>query len=328
MPEQNSAEKIDVAVNIFAKPLMTSLAILSLLRFSGQHVGKLWLQFEPQGVKGDPLLPYCIYDYLKEKALVPCEVYQPEIWYNRLVAEPERFSEPEYRLGRRYQHAFEHSRSRLLFIMHNDIFVFKDILGAMRDEIGDAFAIGQLGQCWNCPASRAELTREALGREACAAARYQDFQINASELRKLYALSHEKGIFARPYDLDGFTGSFEAQPWPLPECRINEWACLINLEKTRPLTIPFGDGFPFGGYQPCGGCNLDIGTAWFRDMHRKGLKAKNFDVKAYMRHWIGTGKNTPVRYARAEANARAILKKHFPEYIQWLEAREPGSTRN
>lgn len=325
MSDGQAREKIDVAVNVFAKPFMTSLAVLSLLRASGEHIGKIWLQFEPQGIRGDKLLPYCIHDYLKEKKLAACEAFQPLRWHGREETDPLKFADPGYRHGLRYQYAFEHSQSRLLFIMHNDIFVHHDLLGAMQAEIGDAFAIGEIGQCWNCPASRAKITEPALGHGPCKRETYQEFKPNAAQRMALYETSRAKNIFARPYEQNGFREEFAREPWPLPECRVNEWACLINLEKTRPLTAPFGSGFPFGGYQALGGCNLDIGAAWFRDMHRQGLHARHFNVRAFLKHWVGTGKNTPVRYARAEANALGILKKHFPEYIDWLKEKQPGA---
>lgn len=310
-------EKIDVAVNVFAKPLCTSLSILSLLRQSGRHIGTLWLQYEPMGVMYDKLTVYCIAEYVRENNLIPCNVVQPRNWRKREACQEADLLDGEKRESIRYQHAFEHSGARLLFLMHNDVLVFRDILGAMREAMGDAFAIGQLGQCWNCPASRSELTRAAMGSEPCAPAAYARFLPSHEQLMALYNLARAKNIFARPYEID--RGEFSCRPWPLPECRINEWACLLNLEQTRPLCAPHGPAFPPGAYRACGEHNLDIGVAWFRDMHERGLHARHFDITPYMKHWVGTGNNTPVKYARTEGNAFNILRKHFPEYVIWLE---------
>ena len=54
------AETVDVAVNIFAKPFQTALSLLSLLKHSGEHVGVIWLQFEPYGSRHDAISPYYI----------------------------------------------------------------------------------------------------------------------------------------------------------------------------------------------------------------------------------------------------------------------------
>lgn len=314
-------DRIDVAVNIFAKPFRTSLALLSLLRQCGQHIGKLWLQFEPAGIGIDPFPAYCIRDYLEETGAAECIVTQPQIWLAREAVRPGDFDNPVRKDAIRYQYAFENSAARLLFIMHNDIFVLKDILGAMRRDIGDAFAIGQLGQCWNCPAGNSAITGAVLGRTACTPDNYLDFRPGYDQLCALYGESHKQGIFARPYDQDGFTPEFRERPWPLPECRINEWACLLNLEQTRNLCAPKGSAYPPGAYRQCGEFNLDIGVPWFRDMHALGLKAKNFDIGPYIVHWQGTGNNTPTRYAKGEDKALSLLRRHFAPYVRWLEAR-------
>lgn len=315
---EEANEKIDVAVNIFAKPFQTSLSLLSLLRQSGQHVGKIWLQYEPMGSIHDKLTPYCIYEYLKEAGTFPVAVYQPKEWLARGCVTANDLKNSETRASVRYQYAFENSHSRLLFLMHNDVFILKDILGAMASQIDDAFAIGQLGQCWNCPASNADLAQAVMKSAPCQPQSYKNFRPDYGQLCELYSEARKKDLFARPYDKHGFSDEFKNQPWPLPECRINEWACLINLEKVKPLCAPYGDACPPGAFRECSGHNLDIGVSWFRDMHAKGLYAKNFDIKPYLKHWVGTGNKTPIRYARNENNALQILKKHFGDYVEWL----------
>ena len=58
--QEGGSEKIDVAINIFAKPYQTALSVLSLLKHSGRHVGNLWLQFEPYGSQHDIVNPYAV----------------------------------------------------------------------------------------------------------------------------------------------------------------------------------------------------------------------------------------------------------------------------
>lgn len=315
-------EKIDVAVNIFAKPWQTSLSVLSLLRHSAAHVGTIWLQYEPVGSRHDKVSPYRVAEYLTNVLHWPIKTSQPDYWLERNVVDPAKVSDPKYRMGIRYQNAFENSKTRRLFLMHNDVFFFKDLLGDMAREMGDAFAIGQLGQCWNCPASRTQLTRRVMNSPACAPARYDEFRPTFEQLQSLYQRARREGIFVRPYE-DGLEEDFKEQPWPLPECRINEWACLIDLEKTRPHTIPFGTALPPGGFRFCGDHRLDLVVAWFRQMHALGMHARHFNIYTHMRHWVGTGKKTPLKYVHAEDNARRILEKHYPEYVNWLEWHYP-----
>lgn len=317
MSVNKDQSKIDVTVNVLAKPFCTSLAILSLFRQSRQHMGTLWLQFEPVGMAQDTIPPYCIYDYIREKNLIACEVNQPEYWLDLNAVSS--LEDSKQRSGIRYQYAFENSKAQLLFLMHNDVFILKDILGDMQAQMGDAFAIGPLGQCWNCPAANADLMAETLGMPPCSPATYQNTELNHTQVCTLYQKAKNKGIFVRPYAIE--QEDFAAQPWPLPECRINEWACLIDLGKTRKYCTPFGNAWPPGAYKPCGEFNLDIGVAWFRDMHAKGLHAKHFDDRRYIRHWVGTGKNTPMRYVKLEDNALRLLHKHFPAYAKWLRAK-------
>lgn len=309
--------KIDVAINIFAKPFRTSLAILSLLKACGGRIGTLWLQFEPMGIGVDQVPPYLIYDYLKEECLANCRVSQPKIWLAREAVTAADFANPERRLAIRYQTAFERSKARLLFLLHNDVFIYKDILGPMSESLGDAFAIGQLGQCWNCPASHEGLMREVLGRGACKPAFYSAFRPDHQGLCALYEAAQAQKIFVRPYELG--QGEFASRPWPLPECRVNEWACLINLEKSRGLCQPNGPAYPPGAYRACGEYNLDIGVPYFRDLHKSGLAAKNFELAPYLEHFVGTGKNTPLRYAKAEGKALQLLRRHFGAYVEWVK---------
>ncbi|MBQ7608539.1 MAG: hypothetical protein IJU76_11315 [Desulfovibrionaceae bacterium] len=307
----------DVAVNIFAKPYQTSLAILSLLRMCGSHIRCLWLQFEPAGSRFDTISPYTIAWYLKEKKLVPLRVFQPEIWFDCKVAERSRFSEEAYRLGLRFECALEQSDAQFLYLLHNDVFIQKDILGAMLQGIGKAFAIGPIGQCWNCPASKEEVTMAALNRPPCVPSLYTKFKPSYKELVSLYACSDSLRLFKRSY-ADGLDPHFLTQPWPLPECRVNEWSCLVNLEMTRGHTIPFGDALPIGCYEQCGTYTLDIGVSWFRSMHALGFTAAHFPIDGWMRHFGGTGNKSQLRYTQGEDRAKKLLSLHFPEFIAWL----------
>ncbi|MBD5641864.1 MAG: hypothetical protein HDQ91_05555 [Desulfovibrio sp.] len=319
---------VDVAVNIFGKPFQTSLSLLSLLDRSRQHLNKIWLNFEPFGSKFDKLQPYVIHDYLRERCDIPCEASQPDFWLARDTPDQERMADPAYRSAIRYQYAWERSSAPWLFIMHNDVYFIRDLLGAMLGQIGDAAAIAEIGQCWNCPAANAGLAGSICASAPCQRQHYQEFSCTATQLRNLYREAQKSEKFSRPYDAGCIEADFSEQPWPLPECRPNEWACLINLAKTRPITVPNGDVYPYGAFKMCGNAHLDIGVAWFRGIHRHGMACKHINVRDYLKHWVGTGKKSATRYAQAEDNALAILKKRFPDYIEWLEKKAPDAMRS
>ena len=310
-------ERCDVALNIFAKPYQTALSLLSLLANCREQIATIWLQFEPAGSRFDTTSPYAIASYLRDELKIPCVIFQPDIWFDCAVAERSRLQDTSYRLGLRFEYAMEHSHSRLLFLMHNDVLIQRTILAAMINEMGEAFAIGPLGQCWNCPASSKTLMAEAVQRPPCHPKDYLSCQMSYDELKKLYILADQKSHYKRSYS-DGLAQSFCKQPWPLPECRINEWACLLDLKKTRPLTLPEGAALPLGAYEQCGSHTLDIGVAWFRAMHAHGLRAKHFDTAGWLTHWVGTGHKSRLRYTQAEEHAKGLLQRFFPKYLAWL----------
>lgn len=323
MPDiQNTAisdsSKTDVAVNIFAKPFQTALSLLSLINHSKSHIGTIWLQFEPVGSKHDPIPAYFIAKYITDVLHLECQISQPDYWLDLNPPDENRLDEKSYRFGIRYQYAFENSPAEFLFLMHNDVFIFKDILGALIKNIGDYFAIGQLGQCWNCPAANFELMNEVMQSSACTPDNHLQIKPTKAQLQSLYRLAQEKGIFVRPYDVSD-QSEFSVQPWPLPECRINEWACLLNLKLARSLCRPTGNGYPPGAYRQCGPLTLDIGVPWFRHMYANGFQAKHFDISTYLKHWVGTGNNTAIKYAYSEDRALNLLKKYYPGYMTWLK---------
>lgn len=314
--------KVDAALNIFAKPYQTALSVLSLLRWSGRHIDRIHMQFESKGSRYDSAPPYAVAEYLGDRAVVT----QPEIWLKRDPVAPARLADHGYRMSIRYQHAFEHTNKRFLFVLHNDVYFLKDIVAAMLERVDGAFAIGGLGQCWNCPASSAEVVQAAgLGETACSPARYTEFQPNFEELSRLYAAAKEKGFPARAY-ADGWGTEYTAaEPaWPLPECRVSEWACLVDVKQTRAHTAPEGPVMPFGAFEACGDLIYDTAVAWFRDLNRLGLRARHMGLGGYMRHWVGHNRMTEQRYAEAEGWARRILEKEYAEFADWCRKRGNG----
>ncbi len=311
---------VDVVLNIFAKPYQTALSVLSLLRFCDQHIDRFFLQFEPSGSRYDPVPPYAIAAWLGERAVVS----QPELWIECDAVDRNRLGDPAYRLALRYQSAFEHTDKSHLFVMHNDVLIKKDLIGAMLERIGDAFAIGGIGQCWNCPASRAELVREAgLGDAPCTPEHYARFQPDFAGLERLYAKAREQDVFVRPY-WEGWDAHYAKTAWPLPECRVNEWACLVDVARTRRHVCPEGPVLPFGAYEACGSVCLDIDVAWFRELNRLGLRARHFPLGEYVRHFVGSFRMSRELHLKAENEARTLLEKNFRDFVTWCRKKKNG----
>lgn len=310
-------KQVDVVLNIFAKPYQTALSLLSLLKFSSAHIDAIYLQFEPAGSRYDAEPPYAIAHYLQEHGYNVI-IYQPEIWVECDAVETERLNDTSYRLAMRYQHAFESTNKNYLFFMHNDVLVKRDVIGAMCAEIGEHFIIGQVGQCWNCPASNASLMHDCGLGKKCSSERYFDFRPNPQELRNLYALAKEREVFVRPY-WEGWDKHYSEQGWPMPECRVNEWGCMVNMPKVRNLTMPKGNILPFGAFEYCGSVTLDTSAAWFRELSRLGLKAKHFDINKYIKHWVGSFRMSGKLHKEAEQEAESILLKVFPDFVKWCK---------
>lgn len=146
----------------------------------------------------------------------------------------------------RHQFGIENSDKKYVFICHNDVLFTGDIIGNMLNQIEDCVGIGEIGQCWNCPA-------KLIGK--CSGEKFYDWNPDWEEVKKL-PIPH---IRTRWDNLD------RDVPKLLPECRLNEFACLINRE------ICIKEGRPYFGE-----FDEDSGTEWFKSMYKKGYKFKDY----------------------------------------------------
>jgi hypothetical protein len=281
---------VDVAINAYGKPLQTAVTLLSLVRHSGQHIGKIF--FTEEAKQPRPTDFRFIYDLLPDRVVV----YRPKYWHWCNQTDATRLSEAEYRRSLRYQYAWEESKEDYLFVTHNDVLYTGDIIGEFLELVGDNAGVGEIGQCWNCPASSAGL---------CSGDSYWSFRPTESQLEALYAEYPANRVGWEAFRDDD-------KPWPMPECRLNEWAALINLKLCRPATLPLGDAFPFGAM------TLDIGTRWFRDMSAKGLTFVNRPLTGLGSHgWVldgGGGHQALFSRDKYDAGEQAALDLLVREY--------------
>ena len=304
--------QIDVLINVFGKPYQTALSLLSLLKYSGKFIDKIYFHQEPAAPELERRESSRLIDYLKDTAIV----YHIPYWLATEVTDEHRLiADEEYRLSMRYQYGFENSDKKFVLIIHNDIEVIKDVIGQMLQQIGDATAIGEIGQCWWCPAGQAGL---------CSSEKYTEFRPAYSHLMYIYNTNMDYKN-RRAYNL-GLRLEFQQNPWPLPECRVNEWCMLVNLDKARPVTMPFGKCAPIGSLYASGSkigetweddVTLDIGVQWFRDLNHAGHAFKDFPVEDYIVHDRrgNVALYNPELYIKNEMIAKEVLiKKYFDEY--------------
>jgi hypothetical protein len=248
--------KIDISINVYGKPYQTALTIQSLVKYSGHHIGKIFLTFEKKQPVG----------FSKELLIsllqgLDIHFFTPSIFigikgssFLKLFT-LFRF----FRYAIRYQYAWENTKSDYLFISHNDMVYTNDILAEYIDKINGHIAIGQVGQCWNCPAYK----------KHCDGSIYWEYRPNITELTRMYNEFNN----IRKIPLNRLKHS-----WPLPECRLNEMAAMFNMKLAKPITIPEGK------FAPIGLMSLDIGTEWFKDISQSGFKVINHSYTDYARH--------------------------------------------
>jgi hypothetical protein len=253
----------DVVINIYGKPWNTAATLYSLLKHSGQWIDKIYFITErKQPHKSD-------FGFIKQALGNRIVSYTPGMWLwvrpfrNKLV-----FSFPGFRKSVRYQYGWENTDKEYLFVTHNDVLYTGDLLGNMLRAIGNNIGIGPVGQCWNCSANFAGL---------CTPDEYTKYKPTYNQLTELlrqYPGSRQKDYGKLPH---------KERPWPLPECRLNEWTALINMTKARPATMPVGNAIPFGAFY-----ELDIATKWFSDVLNMGHTVANFDITPFAQHaWAG-----------------------------------------
>ncbi|MCH5277227.1 MAG: hypothetical protein J1E80_05260 [Desulfovibrionaceae bacterium] len=300
---------VDVCLQVFGKPYQTALTLLSLHKYIGERINKIYYIVEPARPKFDTVSVHILKD------LIPnMEIFFPEIWIGLDNTDLTRLHEKSYRHSLRYQYGIENSKSDFLLIIHNDIFFKKDIVTYFLNEINEYFAIGHIGQCWNCPASQYDVVRR-IGVNKCIPcnhSNYAEFVCNFTQLQKIYNEAKKRGHHLRWNAEDALTAEYEKRSWPLPECRVNEWCCMIHLKMVRNHTMPFGKCRPFGAYLP----GQDMGVAWFRDMNHAGFRAKHLDIYSYIDHWGGhSALFNEEAYRQNEKAAAQKILQFFPEYV-------------
>jgi len=248
---------VDVAINVYGKPFQTAVTLLSLVKHSGTHIGKIYFVVEPKQPRREN------FQFLFELLGDRLAIHTPKYWHWYKPSEAANYHDDDYRRSIRYQFAWEMSDANYLYITHNDVLYMGDIIGAFLENIGGCVGIGHVGMCWNCPAHKSGM---------CGREKYFQYRPTYDEVMDLARR------YPPPRGADYSAHIDETNPWPLPECRLNEWAALVDMRLARPLTVPIGDAPPLGAM------GLDIGTQWFRAMSLTGLRFQNYNFYHLARH--------------------------------------------
>lgn len=253
-----------MVINIYGKPYNTAVTLYSLLLHSGRWIDKIYFIKERKQPHNSE------FGFIEAALGEKLVAYTPPLWlWVRPFHNKWLFRIPAFRKAVRYQYGWEQTDKDFLFVTHNDVLYKEDILGVMLGKIGDNIGIGPVGQCWNCSASFAGV---------CTPETYTKYRPSFEEVQQL--LRDYPG--SRQKDYKGVPNP--KRPWPLPECRLNEWTALINMKAARPLTMPLGPALPFGAF-----FGLDIGTQWFNDVLNMGQKVAHFNIDRYAHHaWAST----------------------------------------
>lgn len=298
MSNENHIRPVDVVVNVYGKPYQTAVSLWSLMKFSQKHIGKIYVILEKTQPDGFD-------ENLLRRLLVglPIEYYTPPYFFgwwegrrkgliNKILL---KFK--VYRYSIRYQYAWEKSKAPFLFLMHNDMLVFDDLIGHYLTKIGSHVGIGQIGQCWNCPAFQTH----------CDGNRYWDFRPSAQQMVDLYAGRPDSRA-----NVHGLVG-LDQGSWPMPECRLNEHAALIQMSVAKPITCPNGTVQPIGIKN-----RIDIGISWFRGMSLAGFRMVNESYEPFAKHAWTNGTDCGHaslfdldQYAREEEVAKQELTKYI-----------------
>lgn len=266
-------KSVDVVIQTFGKPWQLLCTIESLLTHSEKWIDKIYLIEEAKHPFGDNIDLIFEYD-------LPIIHKKNKEWVNIYGIKAEDVPVQNIR----HQWGIEQSDKKHVFICHNDVLFTGDVVGEMLEEIGDCVGIGEIGQSWNCPAFK-------LCGGGC---NWNNWNPTWEEVRSL-PLPH---IRTRLDNLD------KDVPKLMPECRLNEFYCLIDREACIKEGRPY-----FGEFTE------DSGVAWFRAMYKKGYKFKDYRRNAIHAYWANIGGHEVEQkeklYWDAEEKAKEYFKQNF-----------------
>lgn len=102
--------KVDVLINVFGKPYQTALAILSLLKWSGSRIDKIYFHEEPYTSEFERKDHSALLAWIKDRLIH----YHVPFWLSSNTTDEERMrTDDQYRLSMRYQYGWEHTQKKI-----------------------------------------------------------------------------------------------------------------------------------------------------------------------------------------------------------------------
>ena len=270
--KNKNMEKVDVVIQTYGKQWQLLCTLNSLFKYSEKWIDKVYLIEEFKHPFNDTIDEIFKHNFpiIHKKNNRFVNIYQTK---SKNV--------PVDLI--RHQWGIEQSDKKYVFICHNDVLFTEDIIGNMLNEIGTCVGIGEIGQCWNCPAKAQGL---------CSGEKFYDWNPTFEDLKQL-RLPH---IRTRLDNLD------KDIPKLLPECRLNEFACLIDKEVCIKEGRPY-----FGEFDD------DSGTEWFKSMYKKGYKFKDYRKDFIHAYWANLGGHETEQHEKLYYNAEKIAKQFYEE---------------
>ncbi len=247
--------KIDVAVNSFKKPELLIYTLMTLKKVAEDMIDTVYINDDHSGDGTcDVYRASEVAEYFKPWKLnirenprnvwinqaYPRGYYPDYMDWKYMLTHWHRFVLPKYEHDKnniRYQYAIDKTDKKYLYIIHDDIRFTKNVLEVYLksfEKDKNCFMVGDLGQCWRC-----------LFKDICSPQKI----ITGEKPSPYWPLTPGK----ETSDIKNFNPK---QGYNM-DCRINEWSCLVDVEKLRDVSKK-SRGF-FGNYYP----RADIGAFIF-----------------------------------------------------------------
>ena len=239
--------KIDVAIQSYKKPELLIYTLLSLKKYCEKHIDTIYINDD--GSTDEQFSLYTSKEFRNAISPIKIKTRKNSIrmgwWYAPVKGLAPKWGNSIERILKnikfsiksksidaersniRYQWAIDNTDKKFLFILHDDVVFYDDVIDLYLKHIQsmkNPGAVGDLGQCWRCGYSTKGCTPEKI---------------------------------LKGYIPDKSWPDYKNDPknrWP---CRLNEWCLMISVDAAK--FIEKHDSVLFGNYDNKG----DIGAYWF-----------------------------------------------------------------
>jgi len=300
------SEKVDINIAFYGKPYQAIVTIKTLMKYSSQHIDKIYLSRERFQPHNDYSGIFKVIDYFRNDPTVKLIIQYPHHFLGLNAKDYQRAKiDIPYRQSILYQYPLEVSDKKYVVVVHNDMLFHGDMIGDMLKTFADGpqnvASIGSIGQCWSCPAGP-----DWGGK--CNSKLFEQFVPTKEEA---IVLTKNHATPRRDLQLQIIEAG---RVHILPECRINDYCAMFDVEKYRKETLPNGDIGCYGGHWN----GVDICTIWSHDMFSRGYTFRHLSLEDYVRHaaFDTTGSGTKANssadtYWNAERNAEKYITENF-----------------